>query len=176
MQRAGKEAAIVLCIADIYDADIDQRACEDRLNSPARDRIDAVERVIDHHPSRPSQDDPGKSHALLLIVVQLPVPSVGLAEQGLEAVEANIRKRLGDHRIIRGVSGVWIGDRGAQNARRDIRMGWYEGNGLASRASDPAASPRPKPADRAEEQCFPHAAFTHNEDMFARPKVQMRLA
>ena len=55
-------------------------------------------------------------------------------------------------------------------------MGWYERDGLASRASDPAASPGPKPADRAEEQCFPHAAFTDNEDMFARPKVQMRLA
>src|SRR5271156_6326231 len=37
-QRAGKEAAIGLCIADIDDADIDQRACEDRLKSPAREK------------------------------------------------------------------------------------------------------------------------------------------
>ena len=39
-----------------------------------------------------------------------------------------------------------------------------------------AASPGPKPDDRSEEQCFPRAAFTDNEDMFARLKLQMRLA
>ena len=57
IQRPGKEAAIILTFADIDNADIDQRACENRLYSSARDRIDEVERVIDHHPSRPLQDD-----------------------------------------------------------------------------------------------------------------------
>ena len=97
-----------------------------RLNSSARDRIDEVERVIDHHPLRPLQDDASKGYALLLIVVQLPVPSANRAKHRLEAVEANIGKRLFDGRIISGVRSARIGDRGAQNARRDIGMGWYE--------------------------------------------------
>src|SRR5208337_615816 len=49
-------------------------------------------------------------------------------------------------------------------------------NGLARRASDPAASPGPKAADRAEEQGFSRATVTEDEDMFARLKIQLRFA
>ena len=38
---------------------------------------------------------------MLLLVVQEPVPSVRLAEHGLEALHADIGERLGDSRIIR---------------------------------------------------------------------------
>ena len=50
MNRPRKEAAFVLVIADMDDADVGQRAGEDRLNLPARGTIDEVERAIDHHP------------------------------------------------------------------------------------------------------------------------------
>ena len=121
MQRAGEEAALGLVIADIDDADIDQLAREDRLDPPARGGIEDVERVVDHHPSRPLQDDAGKGQALLLVVVQLPVPSVHLVEKGLEAFQANIGKRLGDDRILVDVGRVRIGDRRRAECRAGHR-------------------------------------------------------
>jgi hypothetical protein len=176
MQLADVETAFGLVVPDIDDADINQFTREERLDPRARFGIEDVERIVDHHPKRLLQDDAGKSQALLLVVRQLPVPSVHRVEVGLEVFQSDIGERLGDGRNVIDISGVRINDGRAKGARRDVGADRHEHHRLTSRVRDPAAAPGPKPADSAKQQGFFFAISAGDKDALAGIHLGVRFA
>ena len=110
-------------MANIDDAQIGQFTLEERPYEHSRFWIEDIERVIHDNPARSLQNDPGKSHALFLVVGQLPVPSVLLIEVGLEVPESDGGERLDD-----GGSLIVLGSRaGRRRPRGGCRAGYRRG-------------------------------------------------
>ena len=80
MQLAEIEAGLRLVMPDVDYADFGQLVREQLPDARARSRVENVKRIVHHGPARPLQDDPGTGEALLLVVGQLPVPSVHFVE------------------------------------------------------------------------------------------------
>ncbi len=159
MQLMVVDAALRLVVADIDDADVNEVTRQERPDPYSRLWIEDVERVMHHDPKRLLQEDAGKGQALLLVVGQLPVPSVHGVEQGLEAFQSNGGERLGYGGAFVGVSRVRIGDGLTQTARRDVGADRHEHDGLTGRVRNAAVAPRPEPADGAKQQGFLLAIF-----------------
>ena len=107
--------------------------CEERPDEHSRFWIEDIERVVHDNPARSLQNDPGKSHALFLVVGQLPVPSVLLIEVGLEVLESDGGERLDDGGSVIVLGWVRVGDGRAEGAGRDIGADRHEHDGVTRR-------------------------------------------
>ena len=122
------------------------------------------------------QNDAGKGEALLLVVGQLPVPSIHCVEVRLEVFKSDTGQRVDDSRMIKGIGWVRISDDLAQRAGRNIGSHWHEHDRAARGVRDLAASPGPKTPDGAKQQGFFFAIFAGYQDAFVGVDVRMRLA
>src|ERR1700733_6946935 len=88
---------------DVDNSDFSQLVREQCPDTLARSRVQNVERVVHHDPTRPLQDNSSKGEALLLVVGQFPVPSIHLVEVRLEVLKSHPRQRVDDSRMVKSV-------------------------------------------------------------------------
>src|SRR5215831_20864111 len=77
LNAAGEERCQLLVTGNIDDADARQLAAKERLDAPTRLGIENLERSVHNHPPWPLQYHARDCQTLLLVVVQLPIPSLG---------------------------------------------------------------------------------------------------
>ncbi len=133
VKRAVPGAAYDGAAAEVDHRRARQFALEDREHEPAVLLVERADRIVEHDPARPLQQQARECQTLLLVEGQLVVPALGAIEQGHQMAEIDPLQRRAHRGIVEPLRPVRIAHGGAQRAERQIRPLRHEHHLVAGR-------------------------------------------